>query len=179
MTYPLHLLLILATCWLVLLHSETTLQAEQKPNVLFIFADDQAFDTLHALGNEEIETPNLDQLVRNGITFTHAYNMGSWSGAVCVASRHMLITGRYLWHAHAASKVAKQEVQAGRFWPQYMQQAGYATYMSGKWHIRAAAESAFEHVVHVRPGMPNQTPQGYNRPLKGQPDNWKPWDKKI
>ncbi|MAG93470.1 MAG: choline-sulfatase [Planctomycetaceae bacterium] len=154
-------------------------EGAEKPNILFIFADDQAFDTIQQTGNEEIETPNLDRLVRSGTTFTHAYNMGSWSGAVCVASRHMLVTGRFLWHAQAASKVAQKEVQAGRFWPEHMKQAGYETYFSGKWHIRAKAESTFDNVVHVRPGMPNQTPQGYNRPIEGQADVWKPWDKKF
>ena len=178
MTHTNFKLVVLSIGWLLLLLVTASAHAEQKPNILFIFADDQAFDTLHALGNEEIETPNLDRLVRNGTTFTHAYNMGSWSGAVCVASRHMLVTGRFLWHAYAASKVAKAEVKAGRFWPEYMKKAGYETYMSGKWHIRAAADSTFQHVVHPRPGMPNQTEQGYNRPLKGQPDIWKPWDKK-
>ncbi|MHC4241728.1 MAG: twin-arginine translocation signal domain-containing protein, partial [Planctomycetota bacterium] len=47
---------------------------QKKPNILFIFADDQCFQTLRSLGNYEIETPNLDRLVRSGVTFTHAYN---------------------------------------------------------------------------------------------------------
>ncbi|VAX37843.1 Sulfatase [hydrothermal vent metagenome] len=153
-------------------------RSKEKPNVLFIFADDQTFDTLNSLGNKEIETPHLDRLVRNGTTFTHAYNMGSWTGAVCVASRHMLNTGRYLWHARTASQQCSQEVKAGRFWSEHMKKAGYETYMSGKWHVRAKANSTFQNVVHVRPGMPNQTSKGYNRPLDGKPDTWKPWDKK-
>ncbi|MFP6737502.1 MAG: sulfatase-like hydrolase/transferase, partial [Planctomycetota bacterium] len=70
-----------------------------KPNFLFIFADDQCYDTVHALGNDEIQTPNLDRIVSSGTTFTHAYNMGSWSGAVCVASRTMINTGRFVWKA--------------------------------------------------------------------------------
>lgn len=150
-----------------------------KPNILFIFADDQAFDTIHELGNHEIETPNLDKLVKNGTTFTHAYNMGSWSGAVCVASRHMMITGRFVWEAQKASQRPKEEVAAQRLWPQYLKKAGYETYFSGKWHIRAKAEDIFDNVVNVRPGMPNQTPQGYNRPIDGQTDVWKPWDTKF
>ena len=154
-------------------------RAESAPNLLFLFADDQAFNTLHALGNDEIQTPNLDRLVANGVTFTHAYNQGSWSGAVCVASRHMLVTGRFLWQAHTASKTAEAERRAGRFWPVHLKQAGYETYMSGKWHIRAKAENAFDHVAHVRGGMPRQTPAGYNRPQNDQPDSWKPWDKKF
>ena len=55
-----------------------------KPNILFVFADDQCFATIASLGNSEIETPNLDQIAKRGVTFTHAYNQGSWSGAVCV-----------------------------------------------------------------------------------------------
>ena len=80
-------------------------QAADKPNVLFIFADDQCYETIGALGLTDIDTPNLDRLVKQGTTFTRAYNMGSWSGAVCVASRLMLITGRYIWRAQQASEL--------------------------------------------------------------------------
>ncbi|MDP6468676.1 MAG: sulfatase-like hydrolase/transferase [Pirellulaceae bacterium] len=153
--------------------------ADDRPNVLFIFADDQCFETVSALGHTDIETPNLDRLVRQGTTFTHAYNMGAWGGAVCVASRAMLNTGRYLWHAHDVYKTAEQERQAGRFWSEYLRKAGYDTYFSGKWHVRANAEKAFDFVNHVRPGMPNQTAQGYNRPIEGQPDEWSPFDRKF
>ena len=57
-----------------------------------------------------------------------------------------------------------------------MKRAGYETYMSGKWHVKIKPEDIFDHVKDVRPGMPNQTPEGYNRPIEGQPDPWKPWD---
>ena len=83
-------------------------KADQKPNILFLFSDDQCFETIGSLGITDIETPNLDRLVKSGTTFTRAYNMGSWSGAVCVASRHMLNTGRFLWRAEEASKKAEQ-----------------------------------------------------------------------
>ena len=53
-----------------------------KPNILFLFADDLCFEAIGAFDLTDIETPNLDRLVRRGTTFTHAYNMGSWSGAV-------------------------------------------------------------------------------------------------
>ena len=55
----------------------------ERPNILFIFADDQTYEGIRALGNDEVETPNLDKLVARGVTFTHAYNQGSWTGAVC------------------------------------------------------------------------------------------------
>lgn len=153
------------------------LSAAEKPNILFIFADDQAFDTIHSLGNDEIQTPNLDRLVKRGTTFTRAYNMGSWSGAVCVASRTMLVTGKFLWNAEKDYReTSKRYLEKGRMWPQLMQAAGYDTYFTGKWHIRADATKTFQVAHNVRPGMPNQTPAGYNRPIEGQPLKWKPWD---
>ena len=72
---------------------------KKQPNILFIFADDQSYETIHSLGNDEIITPNLDRLVESGVTFTYAYNQGAWNGAVCLASRAMINTGRFLWHA--------------------------------------------------------------------------------
>jgi choline-sulfatase len=153
--------------------------AGEKPNILFIFADDQCFETVGALGHKAVQTPNLDRLVDEGLTFTDAHNQGSWTGAVCVASRTMLNTGRFLWHARQIDKTAEKERQAGRFWSEYMKGAGYDTYMSGKWHVKADAEKAFQFVAHERPGMPNQTPEGYNRPIEGRPDPWKPWDTKF
>ncbi|MDH3582883.1 MAG: sulfatase-like hydrolase/transferase [Phycisphaerae bacterium] len=150
-----------------------------KPNVLFIFADDQCFETIGARGLEDVETPNLDRLARSGISFTHAYNMGSWSGAVCVASRTMLNTGRFIWNANNVYKTSEKERAAGRFWSEYMKKAGYTTYFTGKWHVRAKAELAFDHTGSVRGGMPKQTSQGYNRPIDGQPDPWSPYDPKF
>jgi len=158
----------------------TFARRQNKPNVLFIFADDQCFETLRSFGCDEIYTPNLDRLVKRGVTFTHAYNQGAWHGAVCVASRTMLNTGRFLWIARDLEPKLKEETQAGRFWSQYMKQAGYETYMSGKWHVKGIKpEDIFDHVRDVRPGMPNQTEAGYNRPIEGKPDPWKPWDKKF
>lgn len=154
--------------------------AEKKPNVLFLFADDQAYDTIHALGNDEIETPNLDRLVKGGTTFTHAYNQGGWHGAVCVASRTMLNTGRFLWHAEADEKRLKKDYQAqGQMWAQLLGSAGYRTYFTGKWHVKADPQTVFDVARHVRPGMPNQTKAGYNRPIEGQPDKWSPYDKSF
>ena len=57
---------------------------KNRPNILILLTDDQSFNTINALGNKEISTPNIDKLVSNGFTFTHAYIMGSFSGAVCM-----------------------------------------------------------------------------------------------
>ncbi|MEQ9408259.1 MAG: sulfatase-like hydrolase/transferase, partial [Fuerstiella sp.] len=151
--------------------------AADKPNILFIFADDQAFHTLHALGNEDIRTPNLDRLVARGTTFSHAYNQGGWNGAVCVASRAMLNTGLYLWHAHDSEQdLKKQWVPEQKLWAQQLTAAGYQTFFSGKWHVKAEADQVFEVARHVRGGMPNQTDAGYDRPKSRDDDSWKPWD---
>ncbi len=149
--------------------------AQDKPNVLFIFADDQCYDTVAALGNKEVKTPNLDRLVDRGMTFTHAYNMGSAQPAVCVASRSMLNTGKFVWRANAAVRTLEAE---SRLWPQRMQKAGYSTYMTGKWHVLAREARVFESLGTVRGGMAKQTAAGYNRPTGPDDLEWQPWDPK-
>lgn len=147
-----------------------------KPNIIFIYSDDQRYNTIHALGDRQIITPNLDSLVGAGTTFTHAYNMGAWHGAVCVASRTMLVTGLPVWKAQQQEKQLANLMAKDGFWSQQMKKAGYETYLTGKWHVRADANKLFDHVVHERPGMPNQTPKGYNRPLSVNDTAWQPFD---
>lgn len=67
----------------------------KKPNIILLFADDQRADTIGAHGNPHIQTPNLDKLSDSGFSFRKNYCAGSFSGAVCVASRAMLMTGRH------------------------------------------------------------------------------------
>ncbi|MCK5822122.1 MAG: sulfatase-like hydrolase/transferase [Bacteroidales bacterium] len=148
----------------------------EKPNILFIFTDDQRYNTVNAVGDKNMITPNLDKLAVSGVTFTHSYNMGAWHGAVCVASRAMLNTGLSVWHAKGAEPNFSDLVENHQFWSQRMQDLGYDTYFSGKWHVKANAEEIFDFVRHVRPGMPNQTPAGYNRPKDSSDQSWLPWD---
>ena len=157
----------------------SSVSAQSKPNILFLFADDFTYDAIAALGRTDIETPNLDRLARRGATFTNTYNMGSWSGAVCVASRNMLLTGRSVWRAERIAGDTQAEANAGRLWPQLLKQVGYDTYMTGKWHVQAKPESVFDVVKHVRPGMPDTVEEAYNRPLAGQPDAWSSSDSSL
>lgn len=150
----------------------------KKPNILFIFADDQTYLGVNALGNNEVITPNLDKLAQSGLTFTHTYNMGGWNGAVCVASRAMLNTGRFLWRANQSERNYPEMKSNGQFWSLLMENAGYDTYMTGKWHVKQDAESIFQNVRHVRPGMPKSVPEAYNRPLSEQDTTWLPWHTK-
>ena len=73
--------------------------AAKPPNILFIIVDDQSpFDLKMYDPESRLEAPNIERLAAEGMVFDAAYQMGSWSGAVCTASRHMLMTGRTLWH---------------------------------------------------------------------------------
>nr|MBI1231794.1 sulfatase-like hydrolase/transferase [Cytophagales bacterium] len=171
--------LLLATALLISGTSFAQNTKEQKPNFLFIFSDDQRYDLIGALGQHEVHTPNLDRLVNEGATFTHAYNMGAWNGAVCIASRAMMISGLSVWDAQGQEGDFQIRADQKKFWPQLLEKAGYETYMTGKWHVKAKAESIFQNVVHVRPGMPNQTPEGYNRPKSESDTLWQPWDTKF
>ena len=76
----------------------------EKPNIIFLFADDQRADTIGFHGNTAIKTPNLDQLASSGYSFRNNYCAGSFSGAVCVASRAMLMTGRHWMRIPTAKK---------------------------------------------------------------------------
>ena len=172
-----------------------------KPNIVFIFTDDQTYSSLNALGNSEIITPTMDMLVHEGTTFTNAYNMGSWSGAVCAASRAMLISGRSVWRANNFRKNWIKKDSLNKTWGKILESNGYETYMTGKWHVDAPANSVFQNVKHVRPGMPKDAwdhfkmvakfdslskiknaksasimPNGYNRPLSKMDTSWLPTD---
>ena len=101
------------------------------PNILFFFTDDQRFDTLAALGNPHILTPNMDRLAARGTAFTHAHIPGGTSGAVCMPSRAMLHTGRTLFHIDGAGqKIPQDHAMLG----EHLRAQGYRTYGSGKWH---------------------------------------------
>ena len=166
----------IAAVWLSI-SSVVYADESSRPNILVILADDLAVDAVGALGGREVETPNIDRLARAGATFTHTYNQGGWNGAVCIASRAMLMTGRFLWHAQAdESSFRSNYVAQQRFWPQRLASVGYRTYFTGKWHVNAAAENVFHETRHVRPGMPHDGEHNYNRPRDDRPDSWDPTD---
>jgi len=154
--------------------------AERKPNILFLFADDMTWKSVRALGKEDIDTPNLDRLAARGTTFTQAYNPGGWHGAICVASRTMLMTGKQLWRARDAEKRLNQDfVAKDLMWPQRMAAQGYRTCFAGKWHIEADHKKVFSQIRTYHPGgMPKDAQHAYFRPVEGQPDPWDAADPK-
>ena len=102
-----------------------------QPNVLLLFTDDQRFDTIAALGDPSIHTPNLDRLARRGTAFTHAHIMGGSVPAVCMPSRAMLHTGRTLYHIERQGQpIAEEHTMLG----EHLRAAGYTTWGCGKWH---------------------------------------------
>jgi arylsulfatase A-like enzyme len=104
---------------------------QKQPNVVIFFTDDQRFDTIAALGNDEIITPNIDRLVSEGTTFTRAHIPCGTSGAVCMPSRAMLHTGRTLFHLEGAGQgVPENHALMG----ETFQKAGYTAFGTGKWH---------------------------------------------
>ena len=154
---------------ILMLISITIYAQEKKPNFLFIFADDMSYEAIGALSSE-VKTPHLDKLMSRGANFSHTYNMGGWNGAICMASRAMLNCGSHI-------NFAQENIKTKPRWSELMKQAGYKTYMTGKWHV--PGKPRFDVVRDVRGGMPKGS--GYNRPKneKDYKSGWKPWDKSF
>lgn len=114
----------------------------QKPNIVLFFTDDQRFDTIAALGNPTIRTPNMDRLVARGTAFTRAHIPCGTSGAVCMPSRAMLHTGRTLFHLDGAGeRIPAEHTTLG----EALGAAGYRTFGIGKWHNgREAYQRSFQ-----------------------------------
>jgi arylsulfatase A-like enzyme len=121
-------LLLSVSLSLLLSLSATAATAATKPNILILFADDQRADTIGAHGNAHIKTPVIDGLVRDGTSFRRNYVMGGNSGAVCVPSRAMLMTGK-TWFAMNTATLAGEKLL-----PELFGENGYTTFGTGKWH---------------------------------------------
>lgn len=109
-----------------------------RPNILFIFADDQRADALGIAGNAVVKTPNIDQLARSGTRFSNCYVMGGHHGAICAPSRAMLMSGRSLFHVYDV-------LDGVHTMPQHFAENGYETFGTGKWHNGAKTfEASFQ-----------------------------------
>lgn len=121
------------------------IETTRKPNILFILADDLGWSALSCYGNKDVATPNLDRLASQGMRFTSAY-----ADAQCSPSRAALLSGQYGGRTGLFKVLAEKEPPRAFLRPPEpnhglkpevatlattLRQAGYATGMSGKWHI--------------------------------------------
>ena len=113
-------------------------RAARRPNFLFIITDDQSPETLSCYGNTVCQTPHIDRLARRGIVLDDAHHMGAWSGAVCTASRTMIMTGRTVWRIPGARGPGLTRDRAFRLkaaresMPAIFNRAGYSTFRTCK-----------------------------------------------
>ena len=126
----------------------------EKPNIIFILADDLGFAEVGANKADHYKTPNIDALANEGMRFKHFY-----TAPLCGPSRAMILTGRYGFRSGAVSQSAcgtmirtgpKAEVMV----PSVLKKAGYSTAMIGKWGqilpSGNAAEWGFDHMLSFK-----------------------------
>ena len=111
----------------ILLALGCTSATPSRPNILFLFADDQRADTIGAWGNPHIDTPHLDQLAQEGFSFRANYNLGSMHGAVCIPSRAMVNSGKSYFRL-------EPDLRDTVLLPEVLGTEGYTTFATGKWH---------------------------------------------
>ncbi len=108
--------------------------AAEKPNIIFILADDLGIDNLGCYGSDKHKTPNLDKLAASGTRFETCY-----AAPVCGPSRCLLMTGRYAFRTGGLGNQSWREGAPGaksvdeKPVATLLKQAGYATGMAGKW----------------------------------------------
>lgn len=112
-----------------------TLFGQQRPNVIFIYADDLGYGDLGCYGATKIKTPNIDRLAVGGLRLTNAHS----TSATCTPSRYALMTGQYPWRrsgtnilpGDAALIIPTDKTTL----PKLFREAGYQTGIVGKWHL--------------------------------------------
>lgn len=105
-------------------------EVRDKPNIVFILADDLGYGDLGCYGQQKIKTPRLDQMAREGLKFTSHYA----GFTVCSPSRCALMTGKHMGHATVkgnGGRLKKNDVTVAML----LKQAGYKTCMIGKWGL--------------------------------------------
>lgn len=105
--------------------------AQQKPNIIFILADDLGYADVGCYGSTVIKTPNIDRLAKSGMRFTNFY-AGS---TVCAPSRASLMTGQHIGHTTIRGNGEVPLTETDTILPQVLQQVGYTNGMVGKWGL--------------------------------------------
>lgn len=161
-------LTVLAT---ILVPRTTSLTAaDQRPNILFIYTDDQSYRTVSCYpeSHDWVRTPNIDRLAKQGVRFTHAY-IGTW----CMPSRATMLTGLHPFGVQSMRMEGSYpgstyDPEQCRFWPAEFRRHGYFTAHIGKWHT--GTDTGFGRdwdyqVVWNRPAHPKNAPNYYDKQL--------------
>ena len=136
---------------LFVLLSSTALFAIEKPNVIFILADDLGMGDLGCYGQQKLKTPNIDSIASEGIRFTDHYS----GNTVCSPSRAVLMTGQHPGHVHCRGNGDENSFALDpkmTTLPRLFKNAGYATGAFGKWGL---GETILE-------GAPNPLTHGFD-----------------
>ncbi len=139
---------------------------KDKPNIIFIMADDMGYGDLGCYGATQIPTPNIDRLAAQGIRFTDAHS----PSALCTPTRYGVLTGRYCWRTRLKKGViyghSKPLIEPDRLTvPSLLRQYGYKTACIGKWHL------GFEWDVKGKAKEPQEDGMNvdYTKPVKNGP----------
>ena len=122
-------------------------ESEKRPNILFIFADDHAYQAISAYGSRINETPNIDRIAHGGMRFDHCYVTNS----ICGPSRATILTGKYSHHNGFLVNGNRFDGSQQTF-PKLFQKAGYQTAIIGKWHLHTEPTGFDYHEVLVGQG---------------------------
>ncbi|SMO73600.1 arylsulfatase [Fodinibius sediminis] len=140
---------------------------QEKPNIVFILADDLGYSDIGAYGSE-INTPNLDRLAKNGIRFTQMHNTSK-----CFPSRAVLLTGQYA--QQVGMDEAPEDFEQAVMFGEVLSRAGYTTIFVGKHHSTDNPyEWGFDHYWGLRDGAANYFNPGEQRPGDPGPPAQKP-----
>ena len=126
--------IILLTALLFVSFAVLPAAAAERPNIVFIVADDMGYADCGAHGCKDVPTPNLDALAQAGVHFPQGYV----TGTVCSPSRAALMTGRYHYRDGVFDWIPPGKPglhTAVQTVAQYLQKAGYRTAAVGKWHL--------------------------------------------
>lgn len=106
----------------------TRIHATDRPNILFIIADDASRDSMSAYGSTYVRTPNFDRVAREGVLFTQAYNCNP----KCAPARACVLTGRYSWQLEEACNHNPFLSDKWKFYPYMLEESGYFIGYTGK-----------------------------------------------